>query len=451
MNRQRKYRSIATRRNPPAWSACRPEPRVPLRRGGYLYLAVLFTTLIVVSVVTATLSLSTSHTRSEIDRVNRMSALRMAESELHRVASQMESSAAWRTQATNDAFTNWTNYANSTYHSDSAQVRYRLSDADSDLADGPTDNVFLTAHAQVGRSNVAVQVELEPRLDPLEVLNYGVTSTDDIQIEGGANLAVEAPVQVVDDCKTTTSGSLTTPQLECSNNIQFPVRGDIDNANVVLPSHNVITVYQDIATDIPISALPVDGSYRVIRDQVITSSNNPFGANDAGGIYKINAQGSPIRISYSRLAATLVITNCPYVDITNGIHWNYPNQPDAILVTSAIINMVSIDPSLSESSRSVNFNPTGSPYRGNSDADTADEYGSLLRGIIYSTNNVDIYSVTADNRVMITGSLICRDLGIHTNVSIMQLNELIESPPLAFADWVPMQFVHGSFRRVPLP
>ena len=47
--------------------------RLPRRqsRGGYLYIAVLFTSLIVAASVAASLSLSTGSLRSDIDRINR--------------------------------------------------------------------------------------------------------------------------------------------------------------------------------------------------------------------------------------------------------------------------------------------------------------------------------------------------------------------------------------------
>ncbi|NNE00245.1 MAG: hypothetical protein HKN47_23240, partial [Pirellulaceae bacterium] len=79
----------------------------PPRRAGYLYVAVLFTTLIIVATVTAGLSLSTANTRGEIDRIDRMSALRLAESQLQRVATQMQSENTWRSTATNSVYSDW--------------------------------------------------------------------------------------------------------------------------------------------------------------------------------------------------------------------------------------------------------------------------------------------------------------------------------------------------------
>ena len=421
------------------------------RRSGYLYLAVLFTSLIIAAVATASLSLSTANNRSEINRANRLSAVRLAESELHRIAAQIQDSDEWRTAATNNVYSTWVDLgANGVISSDAAQVRHRFTDVDGSLDDDNSDNVVLTAHAKVGNSNAGVSVELEPRLDPLPILNYGVTVANDMWIENNGTLSVQRPVQVGDDCDTLTSGALTTPRLECSSSVGIDLRGDLASANLDLPS-DVIVDYGANATTIPVFSLPLVGSFREIRNQVLSSTTNPFGGNlDTNGVYQINANGQSIRIASSRIQATLVITNANVIEITSSVSWSYPTTPGAILVSDSVINFVDIDPILDEATQNVNFNPTSTPYRGVADTDTNDIYPTELRGMIYTTNDLNVLSVT-QGRLQITGGIVCGDLRIESHVSVNQLDELLDSPPLPLSNLTPMQFIHGTFRRVAVP
>ncbi|MGB7346808.1 MAG: hypothetical protein WBD20_21480 [Pirellulaceae bacterium] len=431
------------------------------RRGGYLYVAVLFTSLIIVAVVTASLTLSTASTRSEFDRINRISATRLAESELHRVATQLSSNDQWRTQHTNATFTEWIslrsqsgNVDSGVISSDNANslVRYQLSDADGDLADDPHDEVVLTTHAQVGQSHVAISATLQGAYPALPILNYLVTATDDLEIESSKSLSAEGKIQVDDDCKSDAAGILTTPTLECSGDIQFYVRGDVTSSNVILPNQDIIDFYAEQATNLPVASLPSVSGWRQMQDIVLSPTENPYGPTSAAGVYRIDAQGNDIQISNCRIKATLVIENCPLVELSGGITWSYPEQADAILVADGNIRFLSNDPSLSESIRNTNFNPASTPYRNTqSNANQSDIFPTELRGIIYADNHILCYPLTDDSPLKITGALICRDLRIHGNVSIARLSELVDSPPVAFSDWQPLQFVRGSFRRVETP
>jgi Tfp pilus assembly protein PilX len=431
------------------------------RRSGYLYVAVLFTTLIISAVVTASLTVSTSNARSSADRSNRKSALRLAESELHRVAARLSDQSSWRTDHTSGQWTTWiaidsgfvaASSLSMTSDDSAAAVRYRLTEADDDLRDDLRDQTVLTAHARVGQSQAAVSVTLQPSYPPLPILNYGLTATDDLELEDDGTLSSDGIVQVVDDCKTNTSGVLISPQLECSGSVQFNVRGSIAAANVTLPSHNVVDVYAENATTIAIGALSSSAGERQMQDVVLTSQNNPFGTPDPLGVYKIDAQGSVIRISHCRIDATLVIQNCPRVEVAGGITWSFPNQADAILVTDGLIRFDNLDSALDESSRGTNFNPPSSPYRLiDSNNNQSDTFPTELRGIIYAVDDIEFEPLSDNSRLLITGAVIGSDVRVSGDVSITRLTELIDTPPVAFADWEPLQFQRGSFRRVETP
>ncbi|WP_145421308.1 hypothetical protein [Planctomycetes bacterium K23_9] len=421
----------------------------------------LFTSLIIVAVVTASLSLSTSSTRSELDRINRQSALRLAESELHRIATVLSTDDQWRDSHSNSVYSDWLSLATLSGSTDTgvvssdrgnARVRYQLFDVDGDLANDAQDEVVVTAHARVGRSHVAVTATLQNAYPPLPILDYSVTTTDDLEIDSPGTLSTNGIVQVADDCKTGTVGVLVAPELQCSGLNLLSVRGDIASADVQLPSHDVVDVYAQAATTIPTNAIPQNAGVLQLQDILLSSNTNPYGAVDATGLYRINAQGNVLRISHCRIDATLVVEDCPRIDLSGGLTWSFPQQADAILVTDGTIRLQNVEPVLDESARGINFNPASTPYRGtSSNSNQTDSFPSELRGIIYAQNHIECDALTDNSRLNITGALICRDLRIYGNVSITSLPELIDWPPVAFADWRPKRFVRGSFRRVATP
>jgi hypothetical protein len=419
---------------------------------GYVYVAVLFTTLIVMATVTAALSISTATLKGEADRGNRGDSLRLAEAEIQRLAALMRSSTSWRSDNTSGTFTNWyTISVDGAAASTGSQVRARYVDADGDLADDLTDSVALTVHARAGSGETALTVELESDPAPLGLLDYSVTVANDIEFISGT-LDCEWPVQVAANCLASSWGILTTPRLEIGGTkaVLVTLRGDQTAASLVLPMQDVVARYVSIGTELSLAALPVSGSDLQIQDIVLSPTINPFGENAANGVYWLDAGGKKVVISNCRLDATLAIKNASAVEINGAVTWSYPNKADIILATSARIEIKNFESHLDESVRNVNFNPTISPYRGKSNTTTTDVYPAELRGLIYTSD--DVRFKNADNPpVRLTGAIICGDLKVEGYLTVKQLGEVLSDPPLGLQDSIPMRFVRGSFRRVPSP
>ncbi len=266
----------------------------PRRRGGYVYLAVLFTTLVVVASVAAALSISTSSLRSENDRSRRIGALRLAEGELHRQAAIIRASGQWRTDAKNDVFSDWYSLTtDGTEMTGSPQARHRFTDRDGQLDDDDHDSAELTIHVKLGGSEAAITATLESDPIPFDLLRYSVTATDDIRIEPDKALSCENPVQVADDC---TSGFLTTPRLECSGSVTVTLRGDLAASALSLPSRDTLNDYIAIGTEIPFASIPEQSGDLLIQDIVLSPTLNPYGATDPAGVYWFDARGKTVRI-----------------------------------------------------------------------------------------------------------------------------------------------------------
>ncbi|MEL6105746.1 MAG: hypothetical protein AAFU85_06915 [Planctomycetota bacterium] len=418
--------------------------RNAVRRGGYLYVAVLFTSLIVGASVATALSLETTRLKSMNAQADRGSAIRLAEGEIHRLAVQLNEDPTWRQNERHAALSDWR-----TVDSDGpALVRYQILDTDGDLGDDNLDDVQIVAHASYGSARAAVSANLEAGFAALDLLRYGVTATDDIRVEDGALLVCEGAVQVHDDCKSFTSGAIVCERLECANRIEFTVRGDIEpSSSVETPGGEIIDRYVAAGTEIPFASLPNDGLIGV-RKVVLSSSVNPMGPTDPNGIYWIDCGGQSIWIGESRINATLAIRNTPFIMISGGLLWE---SPGAMLVTEAPVIFNGYNSVLDEATTGVNFNPATQPYLDSFDAALDDRYSSQMRGILYSRDNVTIFSSVDRIPIHLTGVIVARDLALYTHLNVHSAPELLESVPFGFVDPDPLRFISGSHRRVPLP
>ncbi|MEM8668357.1 MAG: hypothetical protein AAGG48_12640 [Planctomycetota bacterium] len=419
---------------------------------GFLYVAVLFTSLVVMVAVATALSISTMTVRSENVRSGQSVAVWIAESEVQRQLAMVSSDAAWRDSHTHQVFADWHPLTfDGISVSEDASVRHMFSDPDGDLSDDDFDSVLLTVHARVGTSHAAVSVELVPDPIPLRLLDYAITASDDIRFEDGGAVVAERNVQVTDNCQTNSWGMMTTPQLECSGSVQMFLRGQLRSASVELPTRDVVQRYIDLGTEIPINSIPRSNGNLVFDNTLLTANVNPFGATDSAGIYWIDAGGQRLVIANSRIEATLAVTNCATVEINGGVVWHYPTTPDVVLATNTFVLFDEIATELNEADSSVNFNPVTAPFRDVANATTDDVYATELRGIVYSTSNLQLTQLPNNEPLSMAGSIIARDLRFDGRMSIRSLNEVQQFPPPGLSDPTPMRLLRGSYRRIPTP
>ncbi|WP_145391908.1 hypothetical protein [Stieleria neptunia] len=417
-------------------------------RGGYLYVAVLFTALIVAGAVATALSLDTARIKTQGAATDRESAIRLAESELHRVSVQLSMDPDWRVDLTHGATSAWIDYG-AMAGAANAAARYNVRDEDADLADERFDDLQVIAHARFGSAQAAVSVELETGFAPLDLLRYGVTTFDDLECNDGATLVSERPVQVFDDCRTNSIGYLTTATLECSGSIQFPIRGDIAASSVDAPVFDVVARYQQAGTEIPLDALSTYDGVRAIALSVLSSATNPYGETDPDGIYWIDAQGHDIRIVNARIVATLAIHDARRVFLNGALAWEAPGDSGAILVTDAEVQFDAIEPTLDETTLGANFNPPATPYRGfDANVTLTDRFPTEFRGIVYTTDNLLVRPTADGAPLALTGLILCHDLKLYHSLFVRSYDEVLTDVPFGFADPQPLRFKSGTFRRV---
>ena len=172
--------------------------RTRSNRSGYLYIAVLFTTLILITIVSAAMRVSALRTKSEVSPALRQAVLRAAESEVHRLAVKMRTDTTWRTANGHNVFSSWRTSGSSSIFGN-ISVRHRYLDTDGDLADGLDDPVELQVHTKHQGAETAISVKMVSDPQPYGFLKNSITTINDLQVNSGAMITCGGPAGVGDD------------------------------------------------------------------------------------------------------------------------------------------------------------------------------------------------------------------------------------------------------------
>lgn len=189
-----------------------------------------------------------------------------------------------------------------------------------------------------------------------------------------------------------------------------------------------------------------------IQKTVLSPSSNLLGVLNPKGIYVIDAQGGSVEIKECRIIGTVVVLNASQVSIKDRVNWEpaYPNFP-ALLVQGPLEIRLSHE-RLREAELGVNLNPLLTPYQGQTDLFADDEYPSAIAGIIYCTGSLvlnggnNALAPKFEGVVIAGGS--CR-IEREASVSLKYDPTLVDNPPPGFGAGNPKAIVPGSWRRIP--
>lgn len=149
---------------------------------------------------------------------------------------------------------------------------------------------------------------------------------------------------------------------------------------------------------------------RFLYKQAIGPGNNPYGAENADGLYWINCGGNRIVIERSRICGTLLLVNPGAGSVIGpGAVSFSPARPgypallvDADSAASADINLAMSNRMLSEAEDSVNYNLAGVPHGSlGTDSDFNDTFPSEIQGLVVVESDVAF-----QNNVLVHGSVI---------------------------------------------
>lgn len=417
-------------------------------KNGFLYISVLVTSLIVIATATTAFSISTSRFRSQQSKGDAQRALRAAEAEAHRVASMVSSAdLSWRTQFASGVIGGWRADGEGT------MLATRFSDSDLDLGDDPADLVEVTCFASVGRARRGVSCVLQPIPKALPILDFALISAGSVNVASSGAFNCTGKIRCGANVSFLAGAMASATQWHATTAIDAAARGEkvISGQALSIPGSTLITSYTAIGTQIPAGSLVLTGGALRLQKRILTPTVNPFGAANPAGIYWIDAGGLPVAVSECRIEATLAIINSSQVTLTGANLWQAPIRGGAALLTTAPIRIDQSVAVLRESTAGVNFNPATMPYRSVADNDTSDRYHSLLKGLIYTPS---LFEWTADNPthgMLLKGTVICGGASIAGPMSLLDDRASGDDPPLGFRLYDSMQFVHGSWRSIPVP
>jgi len=420
----------------------------PTTRDGFLYLAVLFTSLIVMATTIAAFSISTSRLRGDASQMDASSALRAAEAESHRIASMLsKADLSWRTTSTSGVISSWRASDNG------ASLCSQIVDTDANLSDDPADLVEVSCYAAIGRARRGVACKLQPVAKPLPILDFCIISSGGINVTTGGSLACTGRIRCGSSVVVAAGAVASASQWQATTAIQPTARGEkiILGVAISIPTSTITSSYTAMGTEIPLTSLTLASGVRRLQKIILTATANPFGAADSDGVYWINGGGLPVTISECRIEATLVIINSSQVTITAANLWKSPVEGGAALVTTAPISVDQCVRVLREGTTSVNYNPSSRPFRGVSDNDMADRYQSCIEGLVYTPSIFEWTANNATNGMLLKGTIVCGNAIVAGLMSIEDDRRSKDNPPLGFRLYDSMQFVRGSWRSVPVP
>ncbi|MBT8486033.1 MAG: hypothetical protein HKO59_10585 [Phycisphaerales bacterium] len=269
----------------------------------------------------------------------------------------------------------------------------------------------------------------------------------------GSGSLIQGSTKIVSGDNVTATSASVFPIVEAVSTI---TGGTYHAATVVgvselgVPGPGVFDYYLTQGTRIDATALPQQNGDLVLRDLVLSPTVNPFGTPNAEGIYVIDTDEQPLRLEYVRILGTLVVEGLAgdQVIVQNAVHMAPAVTSFPTLLVDGALELGLTATELSEVARGTNFNPPGTPFEGESDADQIDTFPSEIRSIVFAEDRITV----VPDYTRIEGTLITRDDLITESGAIIELvhdPSVIDNPPPGF--YVPdggVRVAAFSWRRV---
>jgi len=312
---------------------------------------------------------------------------------------------------------------------------------DGDLTNGPYDAVRVRAIARRETARQAWEVTLNAQPEPLPVLQYGLHSRGQLRISSGKSLTVRKAAADTDGRLRndgTIVGNVEAASIENAGSIVGSLT--IDTTTEQYPA-NPFALYAALGTEI------TPGS--TIDRRVLSPGSNPWGATNQDGVYVIRANDD-LTIRNSRIHGTLVILLASGKRVTfdnslliHPFRTDYPS----LLIQGEVEFKYSSALGLVELTALTNFNPSDSPYNGDSDFDLLDVFPSEIRGLVHVRGKASF-----DSTGKVRGAVLCEssteEARFEGSNEIVYDRALFDLPPQGYAARVPMLPQPGSWKRI---
>lgn len=406
---------------------------------GSAYLLVLVTVTIVTATGLSALMVQRIRVRGASMSSDAMEARNAAVSAIELGIQQMVNDPDWRTTTGGGIWLN-------NQPLGSGQISLKVLSPDgSALAKGSTELATLVATGIVGDARQMVELTVQETplpLVPMEVLSYAVVVGSNLSVSSWKNVTVAgAPLASNATIILNWSSSLIGDAEAMSRSGSGTITGTatIPGTIKAMPDTSAMASYVSLATSL--------GS-RDLEGVLLSSASNPFGAVNPSGIYLIKSFGDDVDIFDVRLLGTLIIdAGGGRVRIRDSVLLESPspNQPVLLVIGDLQIEIDSVAGTSDLVESTVNFNPPGTPYLGQTDADYSDRYPNTIRGLIHVTGSVTISNTTELTGVLIVGS----GLAIDSHCTLIHDPAIMSWPPSGYgvSPGTTTTIVSGSWKK----
>lgn len=346
------------------------------RRRGSIYLVVLATSVLVVTMALLGLELARRDVFASVVGKDSIEARMAAESGVDQAIAFMHES-GWRNKVGGGTIGSGVKVGNATYTAS-------IVDTVGDITVPSLNVLKVTSVGTSGNSRVALEVNARAAAVIPEHLNHVVCAQTSLSFEslssvsgngtiraGTSSLAVLSTIAQRVTVGTTATGLTYTGGVS----VDSTPLSTIDMASV-------ISYYKSIGTAVRYSRL----SGGKIENQVVAQDVTPWGLTNTYGVYIIDCENNLVSVRDSRIVATLVFINATSgVEISRSVSWFPGLSTYPVALCDGKLSLLPSSAVLSEVSTSVNFNPPGAAGTdriGVTDADKLDTYTSRIMGLV---------------------------------------------------------------------
>lgn len=422
-------------------------PRKP-RRSGYVYIAVLMTSVIVAALAMSSIWIARKHHLDQSTSDQAFELASAADSAVELALAKISADSAWRN-----------NHVHNTEYGPFAlggiSLYYRLLDAQNDIGNGRLRDITVIGIAKRGNDSYAVEVKATPAGPALTCLNHGIAINDDISLSSNnswmTDKSIYAKKEISLNSLASMTGSVISSKSISGTHFSGPTASNQPDAS--FPNHATFARYTAEATTISISSLPSSWSRRKLNNCLLSPNHNPFnGQLNSKGIYFIDCDGANLDIENCRIIGTLILQDLGYDSKLKEKVFMQPavaNYP--CLYVNGELEFESSFDSFSEASIGINLNPAGAPYQGVTNTTQTDIYPATLEGLVICRDQCEfIYG----SRLDIEGVFVAADVSTsetHAALRVKYDSDIAANPPPGFRQDTVMRPIQGTYRRVATP
>jgi len=405
-----------------------------------MYVAVLGSTMVITVIGLSALMLARVERTSAEGTADLSAARFYAQSAIEMGQHKIRQDSNWRTTYTSGVWE-----ANRTIGSGKYTLE-GIDPVDGNLSNSASDSLLLRGTGFEGLSRYKLQVTMMAKSSALTCLQ--------VAMHAGTSLTFNSVIVQSNQVTISSNGSATAnsgtvyPKVEAVGTITGTGYMSTITPGVAartMPAATVFDYYLLNGTPITYASIPQSGGKTTIEKVVFSPNSNPYGlVKNPSGIYVIDCLQGNLIIQSVRIVGTLVILNPGVVSVQGCVNWepaiaNYPS-----LLVRGNAELAITNTALMESTYSVNFNPTSTPYQGVGDLDKTDSYPSIIKGLVYASGNVSTKTYVTIDGVLVIGTT----LTAQNNLNLTYRSTFYDNPPPGFVGAPEMVISPGTWKQL---